>query len=104
MPPEAPRPRPVQARLGELLAVLGAVEPQALHGHRAHHEPVVPWDAGLGGESVGLEVIPLGESLLTCVVALPALEVDAAAGSGQHLLADLLGAETAPAQRATCTL
>ncbi len=91
--------RPVQARLGETLAVFGAVEPKALHGHRAHHEPVVPCDAGLGGECVELEVIPLGESLLTCVIALPAQEVDAAAGGGEHLSADLLGAETAPAQR-----
>jgi len=55
----------------------------------------VPCDAGLGGESVGLEVIPLGESLLTCVVALPAQEVDAAAGGGEHLSADLLVTEIA---------
>jgi hypothetical protein len=79
--------------------VFGTVELEALHSHHAHHESVVSAQAGFGGQGVGLEVVALGEALLACVVAFPAEQVDAAAGGGEHLLADVVGAEPGPAQR-----
>ncbi|GAA2110285.1 hypothetical protein GCM10009802_07190 [Streptomyces synnematoformans] len=47
----------VQAGFCQVQAVLGAVEFEALHGHGAHHESVVPAQAGFGGRGVGLEVV-----------------------------------------------
>ncbi|WP_282108582.1 hypothetical protein [Streptomyces sp. RM72] len=90
---------PVQAGLGQAQAVFGAVEFEAFHGHRAHHESVVSAQAGFGGQGVELEVVALGEALLACVVAFPAQQVNAAAGGGEHLPADVVGAEPGPAQR-----
>ncbi|WP_231981476.1 hypothetical protein [Streptomyces malaysiensis] len=58
----------------------------------------MPGDTGLDGECVGLKVIALGEALLSCVVGLPTEQMHTAAGGGEHLLPDLVGAEAASAQ------
>ncbi|MFF7415710.1 hypothetical protein [Streptomyces lydicus] len=95
---------PAQPGLGKSLAVLRPVQLEALHSHRAHHEPIVSADARFDGKPVGLEIVALREALLTCVVSLPAKQAHTAAGGGKHVLTHLVGAKASPTQRSDIIL